>query len=168
MIYIGIDPGASGAIAAVDKDGLFIVCEDIPIIQDGKSKAIDAHALCVMIRNITNLGITESKAAVEHVHAMPVERKGKDGKIIKQGATSIFNFGKSYGTILGVIGSLMLQRHDVPPQTWKRHHGLIGKDKEASRGLAIKLFPIANLSRKKDHGMAEALLIAKWLRDTDK
>ena len=49
----------------------------------------------------------------------------------------------------------------VRPAIWKRTLGL-GKDKEASRLKAIQLFPTADLRRKKDHGRAEALLLAYW------
>ena len=43
-----------------------------------------------------------------------------------------------------------------------RYLHLIGKDKEASRKLAIQWFPKAPLQLKGHHGRAEALLIARW------
>jgi crossover junction endodeoxyribonuclease RuvC len=50
----------------------------------------------------------------------------------------------------------------VEPAVWKRFHGLRGGDKEAGRQRALMLFPSAHalLARKKDHGRAEAALIA--------
>ena len=42
---------------------------------------------------------------------------------------------------------------------WKRALGL-GKDKEQARLRAMQLFAGADLRRKKDHGRAEALLLA--------
>jgi crossover junction endodeoxyribonuclease RuvC len=44
----------------------------------------------------------------------------------------------------------------------KKFHGLRGGDKEGSRQRALQLFPAAHalLARKKDHGRAEASLIA--------
>jgi hypothetical protein len=50
----------------------------------------------------------------------------------------------------------------VEPSVWKRRHKLRGKDKEGARQLAAQLFPSAHhlLARKKDHGRAEAALIA--------
>ena len=53
------------------------------------------------------------------------------------------------------------------PQEWQR--GLVdrkaGKDiKAASLATARRLFPGASLAREKDHGRADALLIAWWAR----
>jgi crossover junction endodeoxyribonuclease RuvC len=150
--FVGIDPGVSGALAAVDQDGQFLFAEEMPTFQDGKATAVDAVELGRLLFRTHDLQIPV--VAVERVSAMP-----------GQGVVSMFNFGKSYGTALGVVGALGFSRVDVTPQTWKKHHGLIGSEKDASRGLAIRMFPQASLSRKKDHGMADALLIARWLRD---
>ena len=150
QIFIGVDPGASGAIAGVDADGAFLFAKVMPVYVEGKSTAVDA----VAVRRILDAwAITAT--AVERVSAMP-----------GQGVSSMFNFGKSYGTVLGVIGAMGYSRRDVAPQSWKKHFNLLGTEKDASRGLAIKMFPGASLGRKKDHGMADALLIARWLRDT--
>jgi crossover junction endodeoxyribonuclease RuvC len=50
----------------------------------------------------------------------------------------------------------------IEPSSWKKFHGLRGKDKEGSRQRALMLFPSAHalLARKLDHGRAEAALIA--------
>jgi hypothetical protein len=50
----------------------------------------------------------------------------------------------------------------IEPSAWKKFHGLRGKDKELSRQRALQLFPAAHalLAHKKDHGKAEAALIA--------
>jgi crossover junction endodeoxyribonuclease RuvC len=41
-----------------------------------------------------------------------------------------------------------------------------GADKDASRLMAQQLFPtlVSELKRKKDHGRADAVLLAEWLR----
>jgi crossover junction endodeoxyribonuclease RuvC len=50
----------------------------------------------------------------------------------------------------------------VEPSVWKRAPKLYGADKETSRQRVLELFPAAHalLARKKDHGRAEAALIA--------
>jgi crossover junction endodeoxyribonuclease RuvC len=55
----------------------------------------------------------------------------------------------------------------VTPAVWKKHHCLSGSDKERSRIRAIEMFPYAagQLTRKKDHARAEAMLIAKYGAD---
>eukprot|EP00775_Hariotina_reticulata_P013092 gene13092-13219_t len=51
---------------------------------------------------------------------------------------------------------------------WKKHLGLLSQDKDSSRQLAIDVYSNAGksqqdmLRRKRDHGRAEALLIAAW------
>lgn len=54
----------------------------------------------------------------------------------------------------------------VGPAAWKRDVGLYGRafTKDDSRARALLLYPTleAELRRKKDHGRAEALLIAAW------
>ncbi|MDO8605136.1 MAG: hypothetical protein Q7R40_01240, partial [Phaeospirillum sp.] len=53
-----------------------------------------------------------------------------------------------------------------PPGVWKRTLGLLKADKAASRARAVELYPevAGRLTRVKDHGRAEALLLAEWLR----
>jgi crossover junction endodeoxyribonuclease RuvC len=53
----------------------------------------------------------------------------------------------------------------VTPQAWKKYHGLIGSEKAASLELARSMFPEASLKRQKDHGRADALLMAVWLKE---
>ena len=50
----------------------------------------------------------------------------------------------------------------VEPSMWKKFHRLHGGDKEADRQRALHLFPAAHalLARKRDHGRADAALIA--------
>lgn len=48
----------------------------------------------------------------------------------------------------------------VSAASWKRALGLFGTDKRASLNKARLLFRSASLERKKDHGRAEALLVA--------
>lgn len=50
----------------------------------------------------------------------------------------------------------------VTPQQWKRHHGLLGADKDAARAVASRMFPGASLARTRDVGRADALLIAAY------
>jgi hypothetical protein len=52
----------------------------------------------------------------------------------------------------------------VEPSAWKKYWHLPGKDKEAARQRALPLFPAAHtlLARKRDHGRAEAALLALY------
>jgi crossover junction endodeoxyribonuclease RuvC len=140
----GVDPGLSGAI------GFYfpahpgrVAVEDMPLA-DGE---ISATLLAEMI-----VSFQPSLAVIERVSAMP-----------GQGVVSMFNFGRAYGDVRGVVGALAIPVQYVTPAKWKRHFNL-SADKEECRAKALHLFPACadHFKRKKDHGRAEAALIAKY------
>ena len=146
---MGLDPGFSGAIAFYypEKPQL-IAAYDMPVAD----RRINGAALYDLIRQHS-----PDMAVVEAVHAMP-----------KQGVSSTFNFGVSYGTALGVIGALKIPVVHVSPAKWKKYFGL-SADKEESRGLAIDKWPAClHFRRKKDNGRAEAALMALYGAQTQK
>lgn len=132
---IGIDPGATGAIALLGDD---VRVWDMP------SNPRDLYEI---LRELTF-----ATAMVEQAQSMP-----------GQGVSSMFKYGVGYGQILGVLAGLAIPYMTVTPAVWKRKMS-VTKDKEATRALARQLWPTAELSRKKDHGRAEALLIAEYAR----
>jgi len=139
-----IDPGVTGAIAFYlpDVPGRVAV-EDVPVA----GGEISAPHLASLIRRFS-----PSMAVIERVNAFP-----------GQGVTSVFNFGRSYGDVRGVVGALNIPLHFVSPQKWKKHFGL-SSDKDQSRMLAIRMFPnVADHFKLKKHdGRAEAALIALY------
>lgn len=150
MIYIGIDPGAvSGAYAAIDHNGEFIGCGDIPSI-DGR---VNASQLRYALKSCVS-SFDTAMIAVESVHSMP-----------KQGIASTAKFMRAVGAIEATAELTHYPFVLVTPQAWKKHHGLIGTEKVASLELARSMFPEAPLTRQKDHGRADALLMAVWLKD---
>lgn len=116
--------------------------------------------------------LPQARIVVEAVNSMP--RAGppqpcpvckKDRKAL--GSSSVFSMGDSTGVIRGVLAALGCSIEWVSPNTWKRHFQLPGgrESKEVARAHAIRLFPAADLARKKDHNRAEAILIARWFID---
>ena len=81
-----------------------------------------------------------------------------------QGVSSTFHFGESVGVVLGVLGALQMPIRMVTPAKWKKAAGLLGRDKDAARTMAIQHHPeIADqLTRKKDIGRADAVCIARF------
>jgi crossover junction endodeoxyribonuclease RuvC len=81
-----------------------------------------------------------------------------------QGVRSMFTIGVGFGLWLGILATLQLPYTRIRPAVWKRALGLLGAQKgpgkEAARLRAQQLFPSADLRRKRDHGRAEALLLA--------
>ncbi|MBO9484347.1 hypothetical protein [Salinisphaera sp. G21_0] len=150
-INIGIDPGKTGAIAFLEGEVLKRVL-DMPVIPDGKGKKdkVDGAQLRRFIAELT----AESRQVhvyLERVGAMP-----------GQGVTSMFNFGRSFGVVEGVVAGMGLPVTYVTPQAWKKAFGLIGAEKDASRGRVVELYPEADVRRKKDSGRADAILIARY------
>jgi hypothetical protein len=99
---------------------------------------------------------SEVLVILENVHSMP-----------KQGVASSFCFGQGLGMWQGIIAALGLPLEMPSPQRWKKEMlADQGKDKDASRFKAIALFPAlaAQMSRVKDDGRAEAILMAEYGR----
>jgi len=90
------------------------------------------------------------------------------GAMKGQGVSSMFTFGMCFGAILNTIGSCGIQLETVTPAQWKRSTRISAKSDEdvktLARAYATQLFPQhKDIFRvKKNHGMAEACLMARW------
>ena len=154
MITIGVDCGQTGAIAAYD--GTIITgLIDMPTMArlHGQGQQVDPYELASLVLELCN-GVPEL-AIIEAVSAMP-----------GQGVSSMFRFGESVGVVVGVLGALQVPMRWCSPSVWKRRAGLLGKDKDAARSLAIQMHPeVADrLTRKRDCGRADAVCIARFGR----
>ena len=143
MIKSGIDPGLSGAVVVL-QDDLPTEWYRMPTMKTGSANRVNAAALAAIIRR-TIFDDEETRAYVELVSSMP-----------GQGVASMFSFGHSAGVIQGVLGAYRMPVKMVTPQSWKKRAGLIGKDKEASRTLAIQMWPEWRDLDKKGVGQAFA------------
>ena len=147
MRVLGVDPGAvSGAYALISLVQNTLVpptVDDIPVVD----RQVNAAEWARIVANLR-----PDVAIVEQVGSMP-----------KQGVASTFKFGMGCGLIRGVLAGAGVPIISVTPAKWKKHFSL-NNDGEKSRALAIRRFPSASssLARKKDHGRAEALLMAQW------
>jgi crossover junction endodeoxyribonuclease RuvC len=81
-----------------------------------------------------------------------------------QGVSSVFSFGDTYGSIRGVLGALEITTYYVTPQVWKK--SLKISSKEDSLKACQDIFKLEKM-KKKDHNLAEALLIAYWGKNYD-
>lgn len=168
MIYVGIDPGNAGAIAVINSKTKEIQFFDTPIVRvkSGKTfkKHMDPHAASLILQAFTDEdGIL---VTIEKVAAMP-SFKGKlpGEKPDTMGATSAFNFGMGFGMWQGICAASLLSYQLVHSATWKsKLMRDMGKEKDASRVKAMQLYPqtAKDLLRVKDHGRADALLLAHF------
>jgi crossover junction endodeoxyribonuclease RuvC len=148
-LLLAIDPGSvSGAYAAFF-DGSPPEVGDLPVV----NKQVNAASLATLVRNLA-----PEAGLVENVASMP-----------KQGVASTFRFGVGTGIVHGVLAGANVPFELVAPTVWKKRLGLVGRDKEAGRALAIRLYPQleGSLHRVRDHGRADALLMGRWLFTKD-
>ena len=156
-MYIGIDPGLSGAIAGLAPDGTREALYDTPVLtlrtSRGSRTEYDIAGLVALLAPYSG---PQSHVIIEEAQAMP-----------GQGTRSMCTIGRGFGVWLGMLGALGLAHTRVRPGVWKKALGLT-RDKEQARLRAMQLSPGADLRRKKDHGRAEALLLAwyGWQRLT--
>ena len=142
MRIIGVDPGVTGGIALL-VDGKLHGVIDMPVF--------DSEASAALIANHIQLAEPDL-VVIEWVQPMP-----------RNGSIASFSLGKNYGIVIGVCGALRHPLVKIRPNEWKKTMGLTGKDKKASLGLAIQLWPehAEFFKRAKDDGRAEAALIAR-------
>ena len=156
MIFIGIDPGFSGAIAFLWPDEMQVEVFDMPVLKNTQGKTV------LNLHELHSILTPED----DDMHVAYIEQVGA---MRGQGVSSMFRFGESYGaTQMGVIAHKIPMRL-VAPAKWKAHFGL-SKDKGVSRGLAAQCFPnqAKMFSRVKDDGRAEAALIALYGYEVNK
>lgn len=114
-------------------------------------KEIDAHLIAKELK-----GLAPSCVLIEKAQAMP-----------GQGVTSMFNYGKGFGLILGVCEALGIPYRLITPQAWKKLV-LAGtaKDKDAAINFVRRAYPGVDLTpgrKVKPHdGMADAVCIAEY------
>ena len=155
MIYIGIDPGLTGAVGILfpyEEQAVY----DLPTMQNVRAAEkgrvrlhLDSPALCGL------LGLfdpAECRVFLEYTQAG------------MKGAIANYSLGHSSGIIMGTLSALGFTYEFVRPQEWKKEFGLLKAEKDASRKQAAALYPLLPLSRKKDHGRAEAILLAEYGR----
>ena len=151
MKILGVDPGIHGGLAIVHRNGTapqLVDAIDIPLTGIGAKERVDVLALRAWIATHQ-----PQHALIERAQAMP-----------KQGASSGFKYGRATGAIEAVIACCRIPTTIIEPSAWKKFHGLRGGEKESGRQRALQLFLAAHalLTRKKDHGRAEATLIALY------
>lgn len=146
MIICGIDPGIAGALAVVTEH---CDCQilDMPILGSGASTVVNG---AMVARFLDEFDV--EFAILEQAQAYP-----------GQGVSSSFKTGLTYGQLLGVLQTSLIPYELVSPAVWKKALKL-GKDKSLSRLRAMQRFPqcAKQFERIKDHGRAEAALIALW------
>ncbi|KAJ0232478.1 Holliday junction resolvase MOC1 [Hirschfeldia incana] len=158
---IGVDPDLSGALALLKINHLSGSSEaqvfdtpHLPVLVGNRvRKRLDAKSIVQLIRSLDIP--SGSTAYIEQ--STPYPKDGKQGW---------YSGGFGFGFWLGTLVTSGFSVVPVSSALWKRHFQLAGGNstKDDSRRVASELFPLlsSQLKRKKDHGRAEALLIAAY------
>lgn len=157
MIVVGVDPGLSGGLAAVQRIAtggiLFREAIDVPVVGEAAKRRIDVAGVLGFLQRHQ-----PDQALIERAQAMP-----------DQGASSGFIYGRAVGALEACIVGMQIPITIIESTAWKKAHAISrnGREmttaqvKEMSRQRAIQLFPSTDaFARKADHGRAEAALIA--------
>ncbi len=146
-LFIGIDPGIKGGIA-------FMYDDDYHVKNTPNTVQEMAQTL-IAIKDIAPN--TPTYCCIEAVHSMP----GNSGR-------SMFTFGTNYGQWLGILATLKIPHVLVTPHKWMSWYGSRPKNrkdrKNHLKNLAQQRFPNAKITL----GTADAMLIANYLRETNK
>lgn len=150
-MILGIDPGLDGGIAILNGSEIELL-ETIPT--EKKTGFIKRQVDAQKLSNILRV-YPISVCYIEKVASRP-----------GQGVGSVFSFGDTYGCIRGVLGALNIPTYAISPQKWKKELKI--SSKEDSLKASKDLFSGLKF-RKKDHNIAEALLLAYYgQRERDK
>lgn len=136
--FIGMDPGSvSGAIAIIGGPR-------------GPETWPFKNMTLAEIWNVISVRDGATLAALERVSSMP-----------RQGVSSTFKFGASYGSLEAFLVAAEIPYELVPPGTWQKKLGCLTRgDKKVTRKKAQQLFPQVKVT----HAVADALLIAEYAR----
>jgi hypothetical protein len=164
-LYIGIDGGYTGAMAALCPDGT--VLHHPAIVQDlGKDKCLDVRANREILRGmITSSRVTDSDVLV----AFELSTKNPAFR-----ASNNYTNGKN-----GEFWRVLLTLEELPfvwvhPQVWQGHvfRGLHGDDTKAKAALTVQQrFPrlsYGDYKVEEIRGTNDAICIALWSRETKK
>jgi len=159
--YIGIDPGTSPKApgAAAIMQGRTIEVRD----WDGYEEMTEQIRVWMMLYDV-------QIAIIEQVHAIsyPVRNRRSGAIEMKsQKGSANFKFGENYGWWQGLFWGLGIKHEMALPGAWMSQFPLQAKIKKADKpslDYARQQFPAVDLKLQKNHGRADALLIADYAR----
>lgn len=150
--FVGIDPGAKGAFSVVDD----------------KAKLVDYWIMGDLYEMRQKLMVYHDKLAIVVIErAQAMSKQGK-----KQGAASMFMYGKGYGKLLGMLETLRLPYEEVRPLQWMQKMYVkwpTGKSKEKGRELCKAMHPDVTFKpsgryKNMHDGLTDATIIAHYAR----
>ena len=137
-MYLGIDPGKSGAAVVLQHDGTLSELVRLDSAENQVAAFFACHSTWI------------TAAVLESVHSMP-----------GQGVASTFKFGKNFGFMQGLLVANKIKFDLVTPQVWQKAMDCrSGGDKNVTKAKAQQLFPDHTMI----HATADAFLLAEYCR----
>lgn len=143
--YIGIDPGLTGGMVSLDSTA----CIAGSVSFDGKNPLVVAKDFI--------LNFDKTIIFIEDVHAMP-----------GNGVVSMFNFGRGFGSLVGLIYGMGRTASLVSPQTWQKELPKVvdayapPKQRVLEAITALGLSDKLTVKRKPHQGLCDAYFIARY------
>ena len=134
---IGIDPGLTGGISVMRRNGKVVASVKMPETEQEIRDFV-----------LTYIGYTQL-IVIEQVQPMPT------------GTIAMFKLGRSYGFLRGIIVMTSVRYDEVRPAVWQAALRCLSRGKKAvTRQRAQQLFPDTRIT----NANADSLLIAEWAR----
>lgn len=174
-ILVGIDPGNTGAVAL--RCARFYCVIDIPQIvtkvkKSRKTTYRQRKLTGAKTRTVLSKVTTPNLQGICDVFNLLRPFRDRVYVVLEKIPISI-GPGRKYADILInrayamwplFLCSRRLRVLEVRPGIWMADLNLTKHEKEDSRQLALRMFPLADIKKKKDHNRAEALLLTEHLR----
>lgn len=149
-LFIGIDPGKSGGIAALHENGDVALAVAMPQTE----RDILNTLLRLAMRPEPGGAKVQILGMLERVRSSP-----------QMGVVSSWTFGVGYGGLRMALTAARIAFDEVTPQKWQGYLGCrTGGDKNVSKAKAQDLFPTVKMT----HALADAILLAEYCRRVKK
>lgn len=163
MIYIGIDPGALGAVAIINE-----------FSQGRSAKVFDCPEFMIdRVRLLKDMAGEYENWYCQHNRVIAMIEKVH--AFFKSSAKSAFSFGENFGAWQAILSTIGIPYTEIAPTKWQSvmfDSAKKQKDtKKQSVELASRLYPTVEFTTKRGKlldGRADALLIATYLEKIHK
>ncbi len=168
---LGIDVGATGAIAYMQMDPVKIILTgivDMPIDKEVDGKFLRSRVNAYKFAEILKAFPSGTPLFVERPEGRPIFSKAKATGMrmqIQPSAKNMLSFGEQFGVIRGAAAALGMAIYLPKPGEWKKAASIPG-NKDEARALATQRFPAfaGMFVNKNSDGRAEAALLALYGR----
>ena len=153
MIFLGIDPGLSGAVALWTPERKALDVFDMPTLKlkpNSDKRTLDVIELARLLDGVCKWSVT--LAVIEQAGPRP-----------NDGIRAAFGAGANWGSTYGALAAQFVPIDIIAPHVWKTAMRVTAA-KDSSLDMVKKTLPqhAHFFARKKDEGRAEATLIALY------